>query len=295
MVRLYQNFVFKRASSVNAGMLGFGHNAEFLEKAVAAPQCMANIMTPSFSQHAFHQEFVKHVGFTRKSGNPYSRVFAMNSGSEAVELSARLTDTHAKLMTDAGAVHEGRRSTIIVLEGSFYGRTCVAFALIPLPFDLLRVWSAHMHHSYRAARFSHSCRETYKKHLASFQHADCHLPLIVQPNNIESLKAAFETAEKHNMHVEAMYAVALPSVCYCNISAGTWNPLWARASPVNACSARFTTLQDISPKRTTPCSSSTAYKLPSAHRAHSPSVITPASLTLKPPIWKRETFFFAHA
>ncbi len=106
-------------------MLGFGHNAEFLEKAVSAPQCMANIMTPSFSQHAFHQEFVKHVGFTRKTGNPYSRVFAMNSGSEAVELSARLTDTHAKLMTDAGAVHEGRRSTIMVLEGSFYGRTCV--------------------------------------------------------------------------------------------------------------------------------------------------------------------------
>lgn len=104
-------------------MLGFGHNAEFLEKAVAAPHCMANIMTPSFSQHSFYQEFVKHVGFTRKSGNPYSRVFAMNSGSEAVELSARLTDTHAKLMTNAGAVHEGRRSTIIVLEGSFYGRT----------------------------------------------------------------------------------------------------------------------------------------------------------------------------
>jgi 4-aminobutyrate aminotransferase-like enzyme len=108
-----------------SGMLGFGHNAEFLEKAVAAPHCMANIMTPSFSQHSFYEEFVKHVGFTRKSGNPYSRVFAMNSGSEAVELSARLTDTHAKLMTNPGAVHEGRRSTMIVLEGSFYGRTYV--------------------------------------------------------------------------------------------------------------------------------------------------------------------------
>lgn len=58
---------------------------------------------------------------------------------------------------------------------------------------------------YRAARFSHSCRETYKKHLASFQHADCHLPIAVVPNNVDSLKAAFATAEKHNLHVEALY------------------------------------------------------------------------------------------
>jgi acetylornithine/succinyldiaminopimelate/putrescine aminotransferase len=29
--------------------------------------------------------------------------------------------------------------------------------------------------------------------------------LAVLPNDINSLKAAFETAEKHNMHVEAMY------------------------------------------------------------------------------------------
>jgi 4-aminobutyrate aminotransferase-like enzyme len=60
-------------------------------------------------------------------------------------------------------------------------------------------------YSYRAARFSHSCRDIYKKHLASFQHADCHLPIAVLPNDINSLKAAFATAEKHNMHVEALY------------------------------------------------------------------------------------------
>jgi acetylornithine/succinyldiaminopimelate/putrescine aminotransferase len=28
---------------------------------------------------------------------------------------------------------------------------------------------------------------------------------VVVPNNINSLKAAFETAEKHKMHVEALY------------------------------------------------------------------------------------------
>ena len=73
---------------------------------------MANIMTPSFSQHDFFTEFKKQIGFRRSEGNPYSRVFAMviyilssfevvlmqNSGSEAVELATRLTDIHAKLM-----------------------------------------------------------------------------------------------------------------------------------------------------------------------------------------------------
>ena len=62
-----------------------------------------------------------------------------------MELSSRLTDVHAKLMTNPGAVHAGRRSTMIVLQGSFYGRT------------------------YRPARLSHSCRSIYQQHLASFQ------------------------------------------------------------------------------------------------------------------------------
>lgn len=163
------------------GMLGFGHNADFLMGAVARPHCMANIMTPAFSQHEFFSEWKKQVGFTRPTGNPYSRIMALNSGSEAVELSARLTDVHAKLMTDKGAVHEGRRSTMIVLEGSFYGRT------------------------YRPARLSHSCRGIYKQHLASFQHADCHLPLVVPPNDIPALRSAFAAAESAGYHVEAMY------------------------------------------------------------------------------------------
>ena len=70
---------------------------------------------------------------------------------------------------------------MIVLEGSFYGRT------------------------YRPARLSHSCRETYQKHLASFQHADCHLPLVVPANDVAALHRAFEHAEKSKLHVEAMY------------------------------------------------------------------------------------------
>lgn len=32
------------------GMLGFGHNADFLSKAVGAEQVMSNLLMPSFSQ-----------------------------------------------------------------------------------------------------------------------------------------------------------------------------------------------------------------------------------------------------
>eukprot|EP00048_Salpingoeca_helianthica_P015693 m.228077 g.228077 ORF g.228077 m.228077 type:complete len:436 (-) comp17393_c0_seq1:1658-2965(-) len=163
------------------GMLGFGHNPEFLMPSVGRPHVMANVMTPSFSQQAFFTEWRKQVGFTRPKGCPYSRIATLNSGSEAVELSARLTDTHAKLMTSPGAVHAGRRSTMIVLEGSFYGRT------------------------YRPARLSHSCRSIYQAHLASFQHDACHLPLAIPPNDVEALHKTFDHVEKLGLHVEAMY------------------------------------------------------------------------------------------
>ena len=70
---------------------------------------------------------------------------------------------------------------MIVLEGSFYGRT------------------------YRPARLSHSCRSIYQQHLASFQHAECHLPMVVPANNVAALERAFAQAEAQNLHVEAMY------------------------------------------------------------------------------------------
>lgn len=38
------------------GMLGFGHNNPMLAKALARDQCMANIMTPSFSQKRFFDD-----------------------------------------------------------------------------------------------------------------------------------------------------------------------------------------------------------------------------------------------
>ena len=66
-------------------------------------------------------------------------------GSEAVELSARLTDIDAKLKVGKGGPHEGWHTRMMSVDGGFYGRT------------------------YRPARLSHSCREIYQQHLQSFQ------------------------------------------------------------------------------------------------------------------------------
>ncbi len=70
---------------------------------------------------------------------------------------------------------------MMVLEGSFYGRT------------------------YRPARLSHSCRSIYQANLASFQHAECHLPIVVPANNVAALRKAFADAEAAGLHVEALY------------------------------------------------------------------------------------------
>jgi hypothetical protein len=70
---------------------------------------------------------------------------------------------------------------MVVLEGSFYGRT------------------------YRPARLSHSCRSIYQQHLASFQHEACHLPVAIPPNDIDALHKTFDQIEKMGYHVEAMY------------------------------------------------------------------------------------------
>ncbi len=75
------------------GMLGFGHNADFLMPAVGSlffqshcpmlagrPHVMANVMTPHYSQLAFYEAWRQQVGFTRAHGCPYSHIMTMNSG-----------------------------------------------------------------------------------------------------------------------------------------------------------------------------------------------------------------------
>src|SRR6185312_9419853 len=44
------------------GMLGFGHNPPAVLKALAKPQVMANVMTPSLAQHAFTEALRKEIG-----------------------------------------------------------------------------------------------------------------------------------------------------------------------------------------------------------------------------------------
>ena len=58
---------------------------------------------------------------------------------------------------------------------------------------------------YRPARLSHSCRSIYQEVLASFQHPECHLPVVVKPNDVEGIKAAFAAATAAKVHVEALY------------------------------------------------------------------------------------------
>ena len=84
------------------GMLGFGHTPEAVLDAMARPQAMANIMTPSLSQLRFDRALRKEIGHTR-GGCPYAKFLCLNSGSESVSLAARIADVNTKLMTDAGA------------------------------------------------------------------------------------------------------------------------------------------------------------------------------------------------
>ena len=84
------------------GMLGFGHAPAAVLEALARPQVMANVMTPSLSQRAFTRALRAEIGHAR-GGCPFERFMCLNSGSEAVGLAARIVDINAKLQTDPGA------------------------------------------------------------------------------------------------------------------------------------------------------------------------------------------------
>ena len=87
-------------------MLGFGHTPDAVLEAMARPQVMANIMTPSLSQQRFITALRAEIGH-RRGGCPFARFMCLNSGSEAVGLAARIADVNAKLQTDPGARHAG--------------------------------------------------------------------------------------------------------------------------------------------------------------------------------------------
>ena len=160
------------------GMLGFGHTPSAVIAAMAKPQVMANIMTPSLSQLRFERALRSAIG-TQRGGCPFERFFCLNSGSEAVSLAARIADVNSKLMTDPGAKHAGRAIKRIVIKGSFHGRT------------------------ERPALYSDSSRKAYNQHLASYRGEDS--VITVEPYDIDALKKIFADAEANRWFIEAMF------------------------------------------------------------------------------------------
>lgn len=160
------------------GMLGFGHTPSAVIAAMAKPQVMANIMTPSLSQLRFERALRGAIGINR-DGCPYERFFCLNSGSESVSLAARIADVNSKLMTDPGARHAGHAIKRVVVKGSFHGRT------------------------ERPALYSDSSRKAYNQHLASFRGEDS--VLTVEPYDIDALKKIFSDAQANHWFIEAMF------------------------------------------------------------------------------------------
>jgi len=160
------------------GMLGFGHAPKAVLAAMAKPQVMANVMTPSLSQLRFTRALEAHIGATR-GGCPYTRFLCLNSGSESVSLACRIADVNAKLMTDAGGKYAGRTIKRLAVKGAFHGRT------------------------ERPAIYSDSSRKAYVQHLASFR--DEKSLITVDPYNVEQLRQAFADADKNGWFIEAMF------------------------------------------------------------------------------------------
>ena len=155
------------------GMLGFGHAPDDVITAMAKPQAMANIMTPSLSQLRFERVLREAIGTDRDC--PYAKFFCLNSGSESVTLAARIADANAKSMT------EGDNRTIkrVVVKGSFHGRTD------------------------RPALYSDSTRKTYLQHLASYRGESS--VIAIEPYDIAALKQAFSDAKANGWFIEAMF------------------------------------------------------------------------------------------
>ena len=160
------------------GMLGFGHNDPAILEALARPQVMANVMSPSIAQMRFTRAMDKELGRTR-GGSPYHRYLCLNSGSESVSLACRIADVNAKAMTDAGGRYAGRVIKRLAVKGAFHGRTEAP------------------------ALYSDSSRKTYQQHLASYRHEET--LLTVAPYDVAQLEAAFADADKHGWFIEAMF------------------------------------------------------------------------------------------
>ena len=159
------------------GMLGFGHAPAAVIEAMARPQALANIMTPSVSQLRFERAIRKAIGVGREC--PYSNFLCLNSGSESVTLAARIADANAKAMTDEGGRHAGAAIKRVVVKGGFHGRTD------------------------RPALYSDSTRKTYLQYLASYRGEDS--VIAIEPYDQAALQKVFDDAKANNWFIEAMF------------------------------------------------------------------------------------------
>jgi len=161
------------------GMLPFGHAPKTVLEAMAKPQVMANIMTPSLSQLRLVRALRAEIGH-RRGGCPYSKFLCLNSGSESVTLAARIADINTKLNTEAGGRHAGKQVKRIAVKGAFHGRT-------EFP-----------------ALYSDSTRKTYLQHLASYKQHE-HELIVIEPYSVEQLRQAFADADANGWYIEAMF------------------------------------------------------------------------------------------
>ena len=159
------------------GMLGFGHTPQSVLDAMAKPQVLANVMTPSLSQRRFTDRLRGAIGRSR-GACPYARFICVNSGSEAVTVAARLADANAKVMTDPDGRYPGATIKRIVVKGSFHGRTD------------------------RPALYSNSSRKGYIANLASYRGEDS--VIAIEPYDVQALQQAFESARASNWFIAAM-------------------------------------------------------------------------------------------
>ena len=163
------------------GMLGFGHGPQKILDAMNDNHVMANIMTANYAQIDFVEVLKKEIGYSRPAEKrcPYHKFMCLNSGSESITISTRISDLNVRQLCKEGARYHGKKVKFLSLKGSFHGRTD------------------------RPAQFSDSCLNVYRKHLASFQGRD-NLD-TVEPNNTEALASAFSQAEKNGVFYEAMF------------------------------------------------------------------------------------------
>lgn len=159
------------------GMLGLGHAPEGVSQTLAAQHVMANLMTPSLSHQRFSAKLREVIGMNRKADrNPYAAFVCLNSGSESNSVALRIADINAKLLTDQGAKHAGKRIMLLAMKGSFHGRTD------------------------RPAQASDSSMKKYAL-LASFR--DRKNLLTVEPNNIAELEQVYAKSASEGYFIEA--------------------------------------------------------------------------------------------